>query len=65
MILVFPSSFLVQVWCHSWEINHDPDYWEDPYAFKPKRFLNEEGHLVGPDHPNRRRCYPLLQNGNM
>ena len=58
-ILVFFnfSNLLIQVWCYSWEINHDPDYWKDPWTFKPERFLDEEGHLVTPDHPNRRRYY--------
>ena len=48
-----------QIWCNTWEQNHDPDYWEDPWTFKPERFLDEQGHLVGPDHPNRRRYIHL------
>ncbi len=44
-----------QVWCNLFSLNHDPEYWEDPWTFNPERFLDEQGQLVGPDHPNRRR----------
>ncbi len=44
-----------QIWCNVWELNHDPDCWEDPWTFKPERFLDEQGQLVEPSHPNRRR----------
>ena len=37
-----------------WAINHDPDFWEDPYDYKPERFLNAEDELLSPEHP--RRC---------
>ena len=26
----------------------------------PERFLDEEGHLVAADHPNRRRYFELI-----
>ncbi len=44
-----------QVWCDVFSMNHDPEYWEDPWTFNPERFLDEQGQLVGVDHPNRRR----------
>ena len=28
-----------------WAIHHDPDYWEDPFCFRPERFLDEQGRL--------------------
>ena len=42
-----------------WSIHHDPNFWQDPYAFKPERFLDPEGHLVTVDHPNRRQIPPF------
>lgn len=26
-----------------WAVHNDPRYWENPNAFNPERFLNEEG----------------------
>ena len=42
-----------------WSIHHDPHFWQDPYAFKPERFLDPEGHLVTVDHPNRSQILPF------
>ena len=44
-----------QIWCDVFTINHDPEYWEDPWTFNPERFLDEQGQLVGTDHVTRRR----------
>ncbi len=48
-----------QIWCDIYSMNHDPEYWEDPWTFNPDRFLDDEGQLVGADHPNRRRWVSL------
>ncbi len=45
----------LQVWCDQFSMNHDPEYWDDPWTFNPERFLDGQGQLVGVDHPNRRR----------
>ena len=45
----------VNVFVNLWAINHDPDFWEDPYDYKPERFLNAEGVLLPPEHPRIRR----------
>ena len=45
----------VNVFVNVWAINHDPDFWDDPYDYKPERFLNAEGELLPPEHPRRRR----------
>jgi len=31
-----------------WSLHHDPEIWDDPDAFRPQRFLDEEGNFVPP-----------------
>ena len=31
-----------------WSLHHDPEIWDDPDAFRPERFLDEEGNFVPP-----------------
>ena len=31
-----------------WSLHHDPEIWVDPDAFRPERFLDEEGNFVPP-----------------
>ena len=31
-----------------WSLHHDPEIWDDPHAFRPERFLDEEGTFVPP-----------------
>ena len=45
----------VNVFINVWNINHDADYWENPFEYKPERFLSEEGHLHPPEHTTRQR----------
>lgn len=45
-----------EVLCNLWAVLHDEGLWEEPWRFRPERFLTEDGtRLVAPDHPNRRR----------
>ena len=37
-----------------WKMHHDSAFWEEPFDYRPERFLNEEGHLVSPEHVRRR-----------
>lgn len=39
--LIFPD--------HGRQMTHDPDYYPDPFVFKPKRYLEENGHVPEPD----------------
>uniref|UniRef100_A0AAT9UTR8 Cytochrome P450 15A1 n=1 Tax=Maconellicoccus hirsutus TaxID=177089 RepID=A0AAT9UTR8_MACHI len=44
-----------------WSVHMDEDYWKDPYAFRPERFLNQEGKLIQDPHLipfglGKRRC---------
>lgn len=37
-----------------WAVDHDPELWPDPHAFKPERFLSEDGSkVVVPSHFTR------------
>jgi cytochrome P450 len=36
-----------------WGINHDPDWWDQPFEFKPERFFNDEGMY---EAPSASRC---------
>ena len=31
-----------------WSLHHDPEIWDDPDAFRPERFLDDEGNFVPP-----------------
>jgi len=35
-----------QVWYNVWSIHHDENEWNEPYCFKPERFLDNEGKLM-------------------
>ena len=38
---------------NSFYISHNPDVYEDPFAIKPERFLDEDGKVVPVNHPAR------------
>ncbi len=44
---------------NSWTLHHDDDFWQDPDEIRPERFLDDDGHLVPPDHPNRKHLLPF------
>ena len=46
----------VNVFINLWAINHDADFWEDPFVYKPERFLTSGGELLPPDHLKLRRA---------
>ncbi|XP_028402563.1 steroid 17-alpha-hydroxylase/17,20 lyase-like [Dendronephthya gigantea] len=41
------------VFLNLWGMNHDPDWWSEPFEFKPERFFNAEGEY---DPPSASRC---------
>ena len=38
------------VFVNLWGIHHDPKYWEAPYEFNPRRFLDDDGSFFVPRH---------------
>ncbi len=53
-----------QVWNFIFGMLHDPRYWDEPWEFRPERFLDEEGKFVSADHVNRRRCVSYREREN-
>ena len=37
------------VYVNAWAVARDPEYWEDPYDFRPERFLNTSIDITGQD----------------
>ncbi|CAG5128223.1 unnamed protein product [Candidula unifasciata] len=50
--MVIPKNALILI--NSWHFLHDENKWEDPWAFNPKRFLDDQGNLLPIDHPRRK-----------
>ncbi len=42
-----------------WALHHDESFWEDPAVIRPERFLDPDGELLPPDHPNRKHMLPF------
>ena len=41
------------IWPNVFNLHHDHRYWEEPWTFRPERFLDSNGEVVPPDHINR------------
>ncbi len=44
---------------NTWALHHDSSFWKDPEVIRPERFLDEDGQLLPPDHPNRKHVLPF------
>ena len=42
-----------------WSLHHDEKFWNDPWVFRPERFLSEDGTLLPNDHSNRKHLMPF------
>ncbi len=54
---VIPKGTIVVI--NLWTLHHDETFWHDPDVFRPERFLDEDGQLLPPDHPNRKHLMPF------
>ncbi len=52
-----PKGTFVRV--NIWTLHHDEEFWGDPDVIRPERFLDDDGQLVPPDHPNRKHLLPF------
>ncbi len=46
------------VFANLWGMHHDERYWDQPWEFRPSRFI-EEGVVVSPNHKNKQRLLPF------
>ncbi len=54
---VIPKGTVMMI--NTWALHHDESFWKDPEVIRPERFLDEEGELLPPDHPNRKHVLPF------
>ena len=47
------------IWINFWGLHHDEKLWHKPGIFDPSRFLDDTGHMVPADHPNRMNLLPF------
>ena len=52
-----PAGTIIML--NGWAVHHDPEVFSDPYEYKPDRYLDQEGHLLSPDHPVRQFTMPF------
>ncbi len=54
---VIPKGTLILI--NTWALHHDETFWDNPEIIRPERFLDPDGQLLPPDHPNRKRVLPF------
>ena len=47
------------VYVNLFGLHHSEKYWDEPWTFKPERFLDDEGQLLASDHIQRKRLMPF------
>ncbi|XP_059158790.1 cytochrome P450 1A1-like [Physella acuta] len=54
-VLGIPVPKDMTVYINLWAVHHDPQEWEEPWRFRPERFLDKEGQLLPITDPIRRK----------
>ena len=54
---IIPKGTVLRI--NTWSLHHDKSFWNDPEVIRPERFLDEDGQLLPPDHPNRKHVLPF------
>lgn len=49
------QCFNFQIYINLWALHHDERIWPDPWKFDPGRFLDNDGAILSPLHPKRKR----------
>ncbi|XP_005092448.1 steroid 17-alpha-hydroxylase/17,20 lyase-like [Aplysia californica] len=44
-----------RIMANQWFFHHNPELWDDPWKFKPERFLDESGVILPANHPVRKK----------
>ena len=52
---VYIGKQLFKVLFNLWKLHHNPEYWDEPWEFRPERFLDDDGTVVQLNHINRKR----------
>ncbi|BFZ07287.1 hypothetical protein BsWGS_10326 [Bradybaena similaris] len=55
--MTIPKNTLVLI--NTGYFHHNERVWEDPWTFKPERYLDEAGELLPADHPIRKNLLPF------
>ncbi len=54
---IIPKGVVMLI--NAWALHHEEWFWKDPDVFRPERFLDDNGQLLPPDHPNRKHLLPF------
>ena len=48
-------TYNLQVLGNAWAAHHDARFWDEPWEYRPERFLDDQGELLPADHVTRKK----------